>query len=109
MSGCEALAGVKVLSCCPSHYSPTLSAKAVDVRARAVPGEYTRKAQAADQAYLGVAPGVVGPVESKLGEFPLSVFVFGAFGEGSEEVHKLVSVLAVARVTQATSPSKLDN
>ena len=37
-------------------------------------------------------------MEPKLEEFPLSVFVFGAFGEGSEEVHKLVSVLAVARV-----------
>ena len=97
-SGCEELAELKVLSCCPSHYSPTAGTKAVDVRAQAVPGEYARKARAADQRYLGVLPGEVGPVEKKLQEFPLSVYVFGAFGEASEDVHALVKTVAEARV-----------
>ena len=97
-SGCEELAELKVLSCCPSHYSPTAGTKAVDVRAQAVPGEYARKARTADQRYLGVLPGEVGPVEKKLQEFPLSVYVFGAFGEASEDVHALVKTVAEARV-----------
>ena len=98
-SGCEVLAEVKVISCCPSRYSSTSTAKAVDARARLVPEEYVRKARLADQRFLGVAVGEKGPVERRLEEFgDVRVWVFGAFGEASSDVHALVQELAVLRV-----------
>ena len=46
----------------------------------------------------GVAAGVVGPVEAKLLSFPpLRKWVFGAWGEVSQDVHTLVKDLATSR------------
>ena len=46
-----------------------------------------------------IQPGVVGPVEAKLTAFPpLRRWVFGAWGEASEDVHTLVHELASARL-----------
>ena len=43
--------------------------------------------------------GQVGPVERKLDQFgQLQGFVFGAFGEGSEDIHKMVKILAESRL-----------
>ena len=49
--------------------------------------------------YTGIVPqGVVGPVEARLLAFPpLRRWVFGAWGEASEDVHLLVKDLAVSR------------
>ena len=55
------LAELKVLSCCPTRYSPASQIRAVDRRARALTGEYLAKAKGVDRQYGGVQEGVVGP------------------------------------------------
>ena len=46
--------------------------------------------------------GQVGPVERKLDQFgQLQGFVFGAFGEGSEDIHKIVKILSQSRLKAA--------
>ena len=72
--------------------------KAVDRRASTLPREYLHHAQKIDREFGGVAAGVVGPVEAKLLSFPpLRRWVFGAWGEASEDVHLMVDYLAEAR------------
>ena len=72
--------------------------KAVDRRAATLPGEYIKHARNIDREYGGVAQGTVGPVEAKLLSFPpLRKWVFGAWGEVSEDVHCLVHDLATSR------------
>ena len=91
------LAELKVISSCPTRYqrNPRATVKAVDRRAATLPGEYARHARNIDREYGGVAQGTVGPVESKLLSFPpLRRWVFGAWGEASEDVHMLVHDLA---------------
>ena len=62
-------------------------------------GEYNKKAKAADRLYGGVEEGIVGPVENKLLQYgDLQGLVVGAFGEGSEDLHKLIQVIAESRV-----------
>ena len=43
------LAELKVLSCCPTRYSPSSQVRAVDRRARALTGEYLAKAREVDR------------------------------------------------------------
>ena len=72
--------------------------KAVERRAATLPGEYRQHAKKVDREYGGVPAGVVGPVEAKLISFPpLRKWVFGAWGEASEDVHLLVRDVAVSR------------
>ena len=95
------LAELKVISSCPTRYqrNPRATVKAVDRRAATLPGEYVKHARSIDQEYGGVAHGTVGPVEAKLLSFPpLRRWVFGAWGEASEDVHTLVYDLASARL-----------
>ena len=64
--------------------------------------EYLKKARTIDREYVGVQPGVVGPVETKLLSFErVQGLVFGAWGEGSEPVHQLIDKLADSRVSVA--------
>ena len=96
-----ALAELKVISSCPTRYSrnPRAAVKAVDRRAATLPAEYQRHARSIDQQYGGVQAGQVGPVESKLLSFPrLRRWVFGAWGEASEDIHLLVHQLASSRL-----------
>ena len=52
-----------------------------------------------DRDYVGVVDGI-GPVERRLGEFgEVHGLVVGAFGEGSEDLHNLLQVMAESRVT----------
>ena len=95
------LAELKVISCCPTRYQrdPRATIKAVDRRAVTLPNEYRQHARKIDREYGGVPEGVVGPVEAKLISFPpLRRWVFGAWGEASEDVHILVKDLATSRV-----------
>ena len=63
-----------------------------------LPGEYTSHAKKVDREYGGVPAGVVGPVQAKLTSFPpLRGWVFGAWGEASDDVHQMVDYLAEAR------------
>ena len=64
--------------------------------------EYVSKARQADQVYGGVEVGTVGPVENKLLSFDrVEGLVFGNFGEASEQVHRLVDIMATNRVRVA--------
>ena len=95
-----ALAELKVISCCPPRYlrNPCPLQKAVDKRAATLPGEYRQHARKVDREFGGVPEGRVGPVEAKLLSFPpLRRWVFGAWGEASEDVHLLVKDLALSR------------
>ena len=70
----------------------------MDVRAGQLQGEYERKARAADRT-AGTAEGEIGPVQQRLAQFPpILGLVFGAFGEGSEDIHQLINVLSKQRV-----------
>ena len=94
------LAELKVISCCLTRYSrnPRATTKAVDRRAATLPAEYRQHARKIDREYGGVQVGAVGPVEDKLLSFPpLRKWVFGAWGEASEDVHTLVKDLATSR------------
>ena len=72
--------------------------KAVDRRAGQLQGEYLNKAREVDRVHVGVPEGQVGPVEQKLVSFgSLRGLVFGAWGEASEGVHRLVDDLAEER------------
>ena len=51
-----------------------------------------------DREYGEVPEGVVGPVQAKLQSFPpLRGWVFGVWGEASQDVHIMVDYLADAR------------
>ena len=70
--------------------------RAVDRRAAGVQQSYERKAAAMDEA-MGVQGE--GPCMRRLREFPEVLdLCFGAWGEGSAGVHKLVACLAACRV-----------
>ena len=78
-----------MITSCPARYqrSTRVNVKAVDRRASTLPREYTEKAMSIDTLYGGVPEGVVGPVQAKLHSFPpLRKWVFGAWGEASEDV-----------------------
>ena len=93
---------LKVISVSQSRYKPSWVDRAVDKRAGDLHQEYLLKARNADQEYVGVAPGEIGPVEGKLLSFErVQGVVFGAFGEASEPTHRLVDQLAESRVTVA--------
>ena len=67
----------------------------MEKRAKLLQGKYNKKAKAADRLYGGVEEGIVGPVENKLLQYgDLQGLVVGAFGEGSEDLHKRIQVFA---------------
>ena len=81
--------------------------RAVDRRAAGVQQSYERKAAAMDEA-MGIQGE--GPCMRRLREFPEVLdLCFGAWGEGSAGVHKMVACLAACRVLtmrlQGKSPS----
>ena len=68
---------------------------AVARRADTLPTEYAKKAREVDQKFCGAPTGSVGPVEQKLRSFePVRGLVFGAWGEASPAVERLLSALA---------------
>ena len=69
--------------------------EAVARRARALPSEYLGKAREADRRFCGTSAGEVGPVERKLRSFgEVRGLVFGAWGEASPDVERLLGTLA---------------
>ena len=94
------LAELKVINCCSSRYQVGETQKGVDKRARLLQGEYRRKARNVDREFVGTPEGEVGPVERRLNEYgDIIGLVVGSWGEGSEDLHNLVQMLAEARVT----------
>ena len=67
----------------------------------ALPGAYATKARDVDRRYCGTARGGVGPVEEKLRSFdPVRGIVFGAWGEASPDVERLLSAVAEVGATR---------
>ena len=89
---------VKTLHFGPSTYSGGPErCGSVARRARALPAEYARKAREVDQRFCGTPAGSVGPVEQKLRTYePVRGLVFGAWGEASPDVEKVLTALADA-------------
>jgi len=90
----ELLFELKTLHAGPSTYGgSTHRGEAVARRARVLPAEYARKARGVDQCFCGTPIGNIGPVEAKLRTYdPVRGLVFGAFGEASPDVERLLSV-----------------
>ena len=73
---------------------------AVAQRARALPAEYAAKARRVDRQFCHTVPGSIGPMETKLRTYdPVRGLVFGAWGEASPDVERLLSVF-VATVAE---------
>ena len=69
--------------------------EAVARRARAIPREYSTKAQTVDRRYCNTPVAAVGPVEAKLRTYdPVRGLVFGAWGEASPDVERLLATFA---------------
>ena len=118
------LCELKFISASRTWYRPNQragnSTRAVDLRAGGLTAEYTRKARDVDQRYGGAPqapvvqqpgapePHVVGRVEARLNSFgPVRGWVFGSWGEASEEVHGLVQRIASSRLEVAeTQPGR---
>ena len=95
------LAELKALNCCKTWYTPGAggNVRATDKRAAGLQSIYTQKARKVDQDIIGTPAGTRGPVERKLEEFgEIMGLCFGAWGEGSRDVHDLVEVLAKSRL-----------
>ena len=95
------LAELKVLSSCKTRYSSSAGNKvrATDRRAQSLQAEYKKKARDLDKNTQGTSNQSRGPVERRLDEFGEIIgLVFGAWGEGSQEVHSLVETLAQCRL-----------
>ena len=92
---------VKVVHVGTSTYPDTNGAAAargaaVNMRARRVPSEYERHARVIDAHCAGTEPGDVGPVLRRLREVGITGIAFGAFGEASDDAHRLFKIIAAA-------------
>ena len=71
----------------------------MEKRAKLLQGEYRKKARDVDRLYGGAREGETGAVENRLQQFgDLQGLVVGAFGEGSDDLHSLVQLLAESKV-----------
>ena len=94
------LAELKVLNCCKTWYTTGsgVNVRATDKRANGLQSIYKSKAKKVDKD-IGTAAGERGPVERKLDEYgDIMGLCFGAWGEGSKDVHELVDVIAKSRL-----------
>ena len=95
------LAELKIINAGPSRYPEGSRDKAVDRRARLVPGEYRRALASLDSRFHGTGPREVGPLQRRLeevvGDSGLQCLVVGRWAEGSQHLHSLVQALGEAR------------
>lgn len=69
--------------------------RCVDKRADGLTKEYEKKARKADKKYCGIQGDIKGPILRTLESFgDVQGLVWGAFGEGSIQCHRLASTLA---------------
>jgi len=69
--------------------------RAVDTRARRVPGDYVASLARKDMQWCGTAEGEVGPLQGLLQSYGrLQALVFGAVGEASADVETLITTIA---------------
>ena len=94
------LAELKLISC-NSWYNSSAGNKvrATNKRAQGLQADYRRKAKNLDKNIPGTSDQGRGPVERRLDEFGQIIgLCFGAWGEGSDDVHSLVETLAQCRL-----------
>ena len=95
----QQLAELKMISCCSSWYPAGGRQRGTDKRAGGLQNEYKNKARKVDHEVLGVMEEHKGPIQRRLEEYgDLIGLCFGAWGEGSEQVHQLVQTLAESRL-----------
>ena len=91
---------VKTVSGLSQWYLPVRGDRAVERRDTAVKREYKKAAMKADQRYYQTDSG---PVTQRLVQIgPIHPASFGRLGETSDPVHKLVAIMAKARVSKQT-------
>ena len=79
-------------------YHPVQGERAVARRALAIVREYSTNAREADIKYYGTESG---PITRRLAQIgPIEPAAFGRLGEACDQVHKLVTVMAEARVAK---------
>ena len=103
----DSLAELKVINAGVTRYPRGNRAKAVDRRARALPGEYRNKLSALDRQFHGTDKGQVGPLQHRFEtRWPeLQSLVVGQFGEVSLALHSLIEDLARARANYLSRSS----
>ena len=95
----DTLGELKFISAGASRYPLGSLDKAVDVRAKQLPGSYRRPLERLDTLHYGRRQGETGPLVRRLQSYgDLQGYVSGAWGEGSEALHSLVQTCAEARV-----------
>ena len=62
------LAEIKICGAGPTRYPRNSTEKAMDRRARLLPGEYRKKVADVDREHHGTTPGEVGPLQARLEE-----------------------------------------
>ena len=101
--GFDSLMELKVVGLAPTWYGRDRLARcgAVAARTREIQSEYIQKARDLDSRFSTAVPASPGPVELKLASFGrIRGLTFGAFGEASDDVHDLVSLLAAGQASR---------
>ena len=95
----DSLGELKFISAGVTWYPIGSRAKAVEARAKTLPGTYRRPLERLDNLHHGRREGETGPLVRRLQSYgDLQCYVSGAWGEGSEALHSLVQTCAEARV-----------
>ena len=95
----DCLGELKFISAGATRYPEGRRTKAVDVRARELPGTYRRPLERMDREYWGTQPGETGRLVRLLQSYgQLQCYVAGHWGEGSRDLHHYVQCCAEARV-----------
>ena len=103
------LAELKVCEAGPTRYPWDSVDKAMDRRARLLPGEYRRKVAEVDRVHHGTTVGQVGPLQARLEQLAegdglqsLLGLCVGAFGDCSADMDRLIQALAESRALYLT-------
>ena len=98
------LAELKICGAGPTRYPRNSVDKAMDRRARQLPGEYRRKVANVDREYYSTVRGEVGPLQARLEQLAgggglqdLLGLCVGAFGDISSDLDRLIRALAESR------------
>jgi hypothetical protein len=95
----DCLGELKFISAGATRYPVGRRSKAVDVRARELPGTYRRPLERMDRLYWGTLPGETGRLVTRLHSYgQLQCFVAGNWGEGSVDLHYFIQHCSGARV-----------
>ena len=95
----DCLAELKFVSAGVTWYPRGVQGRGTDRRAGGLQSEYRRKLAKYDQRFHGTAPGLHGPLVQRLeGYGKLWGLVVGPWGEGSKDLHSLISTVAQSMV-----------